>query len=143
MKVTIGKSLELIEQAQAIRFQAFSVEQGIPNELDFDGLDSSSVHALVMDGNQAIATARLSINPDGSSVMARVAVLKAYRGKGIASQVVTALMKYAEQQGVDLIEIHAHSYLRNYYEKFGFEFIQDVEVVGGHQLIAMSYQSAT
>ena len=142
MEVIIGTSPEIIERAQAIRFQVFSVEQSIPNELDFDGLDNTSVHALVMDANQAIATARLLIKPDGSSVMARVAVLKAYRGQGIASEVVKALVNYAEQQGVESIEIHAHSYLRNYYEKFGFIFVQEVEVVGEHQLIEMRYQLA-
>jgi predicted GNAT family N-acyltransferase len=128
MEVIIGTSPEIIEQAQAIRFQVFSVEQSIPNELDFDGLDTTSIHALVMDNNHAIATARLLIKPDGLSVMARVAVLKAYRGQGIASEVVKALVNYAEQQGVESIEIHAHSYLRNYYEKFGFNFVQEVEM---------------
>ncbi|KDN28748.1 acetyltransferase [Vibrio fortis] len=140
MEVIIGTSREIIEQAQAIRFQVFSVEQSIPNELDFDGLDNRSVHALVMDDNQAIATARLLIKPDGSSVMARVAVLKAYRSQGIASEVVKVLVNYAEQQSVESIEIHAHSYLRNYYEKFGFNFVQEVEIVGEHQLIEMRYQ---
>ncbi|MEF1229549.1 GNAT family N-acetyltransferase, partial [Vibrio fortis] len=125
MEVIIGTSREIIEQAQAIRFQVFSVEQSIPNELDFDGLDNTSVHALVIDANQAIATARLLIKSDGSSVMARVAVLKAYRGQGIASEIVKALVNYAEQQGVESIEIHAHSYLRNYYERFGFNFVQE------------------
>lgn len=142
MEVIIGTSPEIIEQAQAIRFQVFSVEQSIPNELDFDGLDNTSIHALVMDANQAIATARLLIKPDGSSVMARVAVLKAYRGQGIASEVVKVLVNYAEQQSVGSIEIHAHSYLRNYYEKFGFIFVQEVEIVGEHQLIEMRYQVA-
>ncbi len=142
MEVIIGTSPEIIEQAQAIRFQVFSVEQSIPNELDFDGLDTTSIHALVMDNNHAIATARLLIKPDGLSVMARVAVLKAYRGQGIASEVVKALVNYAEQQGVESIEIHAHSYLRNYYEKFGFNFVQEVEIVGEHQLIEMRYQLA-
>ncbi|MEZ9059929.1 GNAT family N-acetyltransferase [Vibrio pelagius] len=140
MEVIIGTSPEIIERAQAIRFQVFSVEQSIPNELDFDGLDNTSMHALVMDNNQAIATARLLIHSDGSSVMARVAVLEAYRGQGIASEVVKALVDFAEKQGVNLIEIHAHSYLRNYYEKFGFIFVKEVEVVGEHQLIEMRYQ---
>lgn len=140
MEVIIGTSPEIIEQAQAIRFQVFSVEQSIPNELDFDGLDTTSVHALVMDANQAIATARLLIKPDGSSVMARVAVLKAYRGQGIASEVVKVLVNYAEQKNVESIDIHAHSYLRNYYEKFGFNFVQEVEVVGEHQLIEMRHK---
>ena len=139
MEVIIGTSPEIIERAQAIRFQVFSVEQSIPNELDFDGLDNTSMHALVMDNNQAIATARLLIHSDGSSVMARVAVLEAYRGQGIASEIVKALVDYAEKQGVNLIEIHAHSYLRKYYERFGFSFVREVEIVGEHQLIEMRY----
>ncbi|MEQ6343183.1 MULTISPECIES: GNAT family N-acetyltransferase [Vibrio] len=139
MEVIIGTSPEIIERAQAIRFQVFSIEQSIPNELDFDGLDNTSMHALVMDNNQAIATARLLIHSDGSSVMARVAVLEAYRGQGIASEIVKALVDYAEKQGVNLIEIHAHSYLRKYYERFGFSFVREVEIVGEHQLIEMRY----
>ncbi|MGC9461783.1 GNAT family N-acetyltransferase [Vibrio genomosp. F10] len=137
MEITIGKSAEIIEQAQAIRFQVFTVEQNIPNELDLDGLDSVSVHALVKDNEQAVATARLVVKKDNSSVMARVAVLEAYRGNGIASKVVNTLVEHAKRIGVSSIEIHAHSYLQNYYEKFGFEFIQEVEVVGEHQLIEM------
>ncbi|MGR5092721.1 GNAT family N-acetyltransferase [Vibrio maritimus] len=140
METTIGKSAELIEKAQAIRYQVFTVEQSIPNELDFDGLDSVAEHVLVTETNQAVATARLVIHGDGSSVMARVAVLEAYRGRGIASIVVNKLIEYAKEQGVSSIEIHAHSYLRGYYERLGFEFIQEVEIVGEHQLIEMRYQ---
>ncbi|USD62082.1 GNAT family N-acetyltransferase [Vibrio sp. SCSIO 43140] len=140
MEITIGKSIELIEKAQAIRYQVFTVEQSIPNELDFDGLDSVAEHVLVTETDQAVATARLVIHGDGSSVMARVAVLEAYRGRGIASIVVNKLIEYAKEQGVSSIEIHAHSYLRGYYERLGFEFIQEVEIVGEHQLIEMRYQ---
>ena len=140
MKLTIGKTAELIEKAQAIRYQVFTIEQRIPRELDLDGLDRASDHALVVDSGKPVATARLVINVDSSSVMARVAVLEAYRGQGVASIVVKALMQHAKQQSVSSIEIHAHSYLRSYYERLGFEFIQEVEVVGDHQLIEMRYQ---
>lgn len=75
--------------------------------------------------------------------MARVAVTEPYRGMGIASKVVQALMDYARNDGVSSIEIHAHGYLRNYYEKFGFEFIREVEIVGEHQLIEMQYHIKT
>ncbi|CAH0525676.1 GNAT family N-acetyltransferase [Vibrio hippocampi] len=143
MEVTIGKSAELIEKAQAIRYQVFTVEQNIPNELDFDGLDSVAEHVLVTETNRSVATARLVINADGSSVMARVAVIEAYRGRGIASVVVKALIEYAKKKGVSSIEIHAHSYLQNYYQRLGFEFIEEVEVVGEHQLIAMRQKFLT
>lgn len=140
MDITIGNSSSVIVKAQAIRFQVFTVEQQISNELDFDGLDEQAAHLLAVEQGQPIATARLCINTDGSSVMARVAVIEEYRGRGVASVVVKTLMEYAETQGVSSIEIHAHNYLRRFYEGFGFEFIQEVEIVSGHQLIEMRYQ---
>ena len=139
MEVTIGNGKELIQQAQAIRYQVFTLEQKIPQELDLDGLDEDSLHALVSEQGKPIATARLKVNQDGSSVMARVAVSEESRGLGIASKLVSALVEHAKNIGVRSIEIHAHSYLRSYYEKFGFKFIQEVEVVGEHQLIEMQY----
>lgn len=77
MEVIIGKTAELIEKAQAIRYQVFTIEQRIPRELDLDGLDSTSDHALIVDLGKPVATARLVINVDSSSIMARVAVLEA------------------------------------------------------------------
>ena len=142
MEVIIGKSSDLIEKAHAIRYQVFTVEQNIPNDLDFDGLDGIATHVLVVENNQSMATARLSTNSDGYSVMARVAVIEEYRGYGVASIVVKALIEYAQKQGVQLIEIHAHTYLRSFYERFGFVYIQDVEVIGEHQLIEMHYPVA-
>jgi predicted GNAT family N-acyltransferase len=142
MNVTIGNSSELISQAQSIRHQVFVVEQNIPQELDLDGLDETSSHVLVMNEDALVATARLSMDDNGDAVMARVAVVKEYRGSGVASKVVEALMSHARQIGGRSIEIHAHEYLRKYYEKFGFEFIREVEVVGDHQLIEMRHQVA-
>ncbi|WP_319556058.1 GNAT family N-acetyltransferase [uncultured Vibrio sp.] len=143
MEIIIGNSAEVIQKAQAIRHQVFTVEQKIPKALDLDGLDEGAVHALVEDKGTLVATARLTINEDSSSVMARVAVTEPYRSLGIASKVVKALMEYARNVGVCSIEIHAHGYLRNYYEKFGFEFIREVEIVGEHQLIEMQYRIET
>lgn len=142
MEVVIGNSSELIAHAQTIRQQVFVIEQNIPQALDLDGLDESSSHALVKSNGSLVATARLSHIDTGHAVMARVAVLEEFRGSGVASKIVNAVMAYARKSGVRSIEIHAHQYLRAYYEKFGFQFIRDVEVVGEHQLIEMRCQLA-
>ncbi|MFT5705920.1 MAG: putative GNAT family N-acyltransferase [Oceanospirillaceae bacterium] len=139
MEITIGNNPDIISKAQTIRFQVFTVEQKIPPELDLDGLDEASNHILIMDNDASVATARLTVNDKGSSVMARVAVVKAYRGSGVSSKMLKALMLYAREIGVISIEIHAHEYLRSYYEKFGFEYIQEIETVGEHQLIEMQH----
>ncbi|CDU07430.1 Acetyltransferase [Vibrio coralliirubri] len=139
MELVIGNNPELITKAQSIRHQVFVVEQGIPQVLDLDELDPVSHHALITDEDNLVATARLHIDESGHSTMARVAVLQPYRGSGIASKIVRALLKHASEHGAKVIEIHAHQYLKGYYEKFGFEFIREVEIVGEHQLIEMRY----
>jgi len=140
MNVAIGNGSDLIRLAQAIRYQVFTIEQRIATELDLDGLDEVSIHALVTEQGEPIATARLTVKEDGSSIIARVAVMESYRGGGVASTVIQALVVHAQNIGVESIEIHAHAYLRSYYERFGFEFIKEVEVVGEHQLIEMRHQ---
>ncbi|USD44154.1 GNAT family N-acetyltransferase [Vibrio sp. SCSIO 43135] len=137
MEVSIGNSNYLIVQAQLIRNQVFTKEQLIPQALDLDGLDEVSDHILVKKNDEPIATARLTCQSDGSAVLARVAVIKSHRGLGLASDIVNAAIQHAKNLNVTSIEIHAHSYLKNYYEKFGFEFIKEVEMVGEHQLIEM------
>lgn len=140
MELTIGNTPEIISKAHSIRHQVFVVEQDIPQELDLDGLDYLSSHALVTDDDSLIATARITIDDVGRAVLARVAVIEQYRGSGVASKVVSALISYASQRGCVSIEIHAHEYLRHYYEKFGFTLIRKVEMVGEHQLIEMRVQ---
>jgi len=140
MDLVIGNSEELIAKSRAIRNQVFVIEQGIPIELDFDGLDEQSYHALVTDNYSLVGTARLTIVDDKNAVMARVAVLKEYRGSGIATKLINALLSHAREINIDSIEIHAHEHLRGYYENFGFKYIKKVEVVGGHQLIEMQFR---
>ena len=142
MEVSIGNDPALIRLAQGIRYQVFTCEQRIPAELDLDGLDEESFHALATEQGEPIATARLTLKEDRSSTLARVAVSEAYRSAGVASAVVQALMQHAQEIGATSIELHAHSHLKGYYEKFGFEFIKEVEIVGEHQLIEMRRQLA-
>ena len=140
MELVIGKSAKLISKSQAIRNQVFVIEQGIPLELDLDGLDEQSYHALITDNNSLVATARLTVVENNNAVMTRVAVLKEYRGSGIGTKLINAVLSHAREMNIDLIEIHAHEYLRGYYENFVFKYIKKAEVVGGHQLVEMHYK---
>ncbi|HEA18505.1 hypothetical protein LCGC14_2224510 [marine sediment metagenome] len=137
MDVTLGTSPELIAQAHAIRHQVFVIEQNIPKQLDLDGLDEEAIHVVVTDVGSLVATARLVKRDKFCAVMARIAVLKQYRGVGVAKLVINALLSHAGKIGLESIEIHAHAYLQGYYQRYGFKYIKDVEKVGEHQLIEM------
>ena len=139
MDLTIGNTPDIISKSHSIRHAVFTEEQEIPSELDHDGKDETSSHAVVIDGETAVATARIYSEDGVHSVMARVAVMKEYRGKGIAQRIVRALIEHAQASGIVSIEIHAHEYLRGFYERLGFVFVKDYGAVAGHKLIEMRY----
>ena len=137
MRIVVSNDTESIITSQKIRNEVFVQEQGIPLHLDLDGLDANSYHSLVYIDDIAIGVARLALVKNNNAVMARIAIKKDYRGKGIATRLVESLITKAKQLGINSIEIHAHEYLREYYERFGFKYLKQVEKVGEHQLIQM------
>ncbi|WP_019615423.1 GNAT family N-acetyltransferase [Psychromonas ossibalaenae] len=137
VKIVVNKTQNSIEISQTIRNEVFVQEQDIPVELDLDGLDNHSYHALAYINDTAVGAARLALLENHNAVMARVAITKNHRGKGIAAKLIKSLLVKAEQLNINNIEIHAHAYLREYYETFGFKYIKQVEKVGEHQLIKM------
>jgi predicted GNAT family N-acyltransferase len=142
MKLTIGNSPDIILKSQSVRHQIFVNEQDIPQKIDLDGLDEHSSHALVTENSALVGTARLYSYDGRNCVLARVAVTKEYRGDGVATKMINAMICHAKKSGFSTMEIHAHEYLKEYYEKFGFHFIQNVEMVGKHQLIEMQLNIA-
>lgn len=136
MNLVIGCDSLLIGQSQAIRHEVFVLEQDISPELDGDDKDSISQHAIVYLDCKPVGCARLTISQD-RAVLSRVAILHAYRGVKLADVLIKSLLSYAQRQQVRYIPVHAHHYLKNYYQKLGFEFIRESEIVGHHQLIEL------
>ena len=137
IKIRVAQDLESIIESQKIRKEVFVQEQGIPIELDLDGWDDNSYHALAYDNNQVVGVARLTLTENNKAVLARVAVLKEFRGLGIASKIVKALLLKAENLSIRKIDIYPHEHLKGFYESYGFKYIEKSEVVGNHQLIKM------
>lgn len=117
MKVQIGRWDTLGEEARAIRYDVFVVEQGVPAELEWDGIDPQCVHAVARDAaGQAVATGRLL--PDGH--IGRMAVLAVARGAGYGAAVLTALIEQARLRGDASVVLNAQTQAIGFYEKFGF-----------------------
>ncbi len=137
IEIIVEKSKEAIQLSQKIRNEVFVKEQGIPLKLDLDGRDNNSYHALVYDKDIVIGVGRLAMSENNNAVLARIAITKAFRGRGIATKIVESLLVKSKQLQINSVEIHAHEYLRSFYERFGFKYIKKVEQVGEHQLIQM------
>lgn len=112
---------DAIAEIQAIRRQVFQQEQGVSAELEFDGLDDGAAHLLAYDQTQAIGTARTRKLSDGKAKIERVAVLAAYRGRGIGRQIMVAAIEHLRSQGVTAVKINAQLQVQNFYARLGFE----------------------
>ncbi len=137
--VNEARTPEALQQARAIREQVFAVEQGIPAELVHDGLDASALHVLALHDGVPAATGRLTISPEHEGVLARIAVLPAYRGQGLGKRVVQHLEALARREGLVTVSLKPHHYLETFYASLGYETVPgSFTTAGPHPLITMT-----
>ncbi|NIO43716.1 MAG: GNAT family N-acetyltransferase, partial [Burkholderiales bacterium] len=75
------------------------------------------VHVIAYtDQCEPVATGRLL--PDGH--IGRIAVLRAWRGRGVGSQVLEALITIAQARGIANCVLNAQTHALAFYERHGF-----------------------
>jgi predicted GNAT family N-acyltransferase len=104
-------------QIRAVREAVFVREQGVPLEIEIDGRDAGCAHVVAVAGDgRAVGTARLGA--DGK--IGRMAVLGDWRGLGIGSALVGALVDIAIRQGLSHVRLAAQTHAVGFYERHGF-----------------------
>lgn len=114
------------QDALVVRERVFVDEQGVPADLEYDERDGEAVHALARTDGDAVGTARLRTVGDGTGRIERVAVLEAYRGRGIGRQLMETLESVAGAEGIDRIVIHAQVTAEAFYHAIGYETVSGV-----------------
>jgi predicted GNAT family N-acyltransferase len=133
-----ARTPDALEQARSIRHQVFVAEQGIPAELVDDGLDVSALHVLALHDGAPAATGRLTRSSEREGVLARIAVLPAYRGTGLGGRVVQCLEELARRESLAMLSLTPHHYLARFYGRLGYEAVPGSSTsVGYHALITM------
>ena len=102
--------------AAPIRFAVFVEEQGVPLEIELDEMDQKSFHALAFHEGKPVGTGRLL--PDGH--IGRMAVLKAWRGRGIGARILGRLMDEARARGDREVVLSAQVHATAFYRMHGF-----------------------
>ncbi len=108
--------------ASPIRFEVFVREQRVPPEIELDAQDAVSLHAISFIENKAVATGRLL--PDGH--IGRMAVLKAWRGRGVGGQMLARLVEAARQRGDRQVALSAQVHAVGFYRSHGFRPVGEV-----------------
>lgn len=120
-----------------IRIAVFTDEQGADADKEFDEFDSFSDFALLYDGENTVATARIVKTSKGYKI-GRIAVLKEYRGNGYGEDIVRAVTEKAFDYGADKVYVDAQNYAVPFYEKIGFKVIGEELIDRGLPHIPMS-----
>jgi predicted GNAT family N-acyltransferase len=123
-----------LEALRAVREAVFVLEQQVPAELELDALDPRCRHVLARDAaGLPIGTARLA--PDGR--IGRMAVLRAWRGRGVGSALLQALLRLAREDGRDRVSLHAQAGAIDFYRRHGFVPVGERFMEAGIEHLAM------
>jgi predicted GNAT family N-acyltransferase len=101
---------------RSIREQVFIREQGVPAELELDAADAVSRHVIALVRGQGIGTGRLL--PDAH--IGRMAVIPAWRGKGVGSALLESLIEIARSLGMRQVILNAQLHALPFYQRHGF-----------------------
>jgi predicted GNAT family N-acyltransferase len=105
------------EQLRHIREVVFVLEQRVPAELEWDGLDQTCLHVVAESSDRTpIGTGRLL--PNGH--IGRMAVLEAWRRRGVGSAILTELLRLAREQAMTQVVLNAQTHALGFYQRHGF-----------------------
>jgi predicted GNAT family N-acyltransferase len=120
------------EACFAVRKEVFVVEQGVPQDIEYDVHDAGAVHVLAVrraDGTP-LGTGRLlygeaaaTRNGGEPSVgsLGRLAVVEAARGLGVGAALVRRIEAAARERGLTAVDLHAQTHALGFYERLGYE----------------------
>ena len=116
MRIVVAKTQKELLDNVLVRGKVFVVEQEIDWDIEFDGLDDICILFTAYIGELPVGAARLYKNKVG-----RVATLKEYRKKGIASMIMSKIEEYALQNNIKLLKLNAQLQVKDFYLHLGYK----------------------
>ncbi|MET7485752.1 GNAT family N-acetyltransferase [Streptomyces sp. NPDC005538] len=119
------------EACFAVRKDVFVVEQGVPQEIEYDAYDDAATHVLaVREDGTPLGTGRLLFGEVAAAKtggdltvgsLGRLAVTKEARGLGVGIALVRAIEDAARARGLAAVDLHAQTHALGFYERLGYE----------------------
>jgi predicted GNAT family N-acyltransferase len=125
-------------RALKLREEVFCGEQGVPRELEVDGLDDEALHLLACPAGSREVVGTLRLLMDGvEAKVGRVAVAPDWRSRGVASRMLGAALAMAVQRGCRSARLAAQLRATGVYERAGFQIASEPFVQAGITHVSM------
>jgi predicted GNAT family N-acyltransferase len=124
-----------LEACFAVRKEVFVREQGVPEDIEYDGRDGDALQVLARaaDGTP-VGTGRLLHGPHAKDVtggdplvgaLGRLAVVREARSTGVGAALVRGIEEAALAAGLAVVDLHAQTHALGFYERLGYEAYGD------------------
>ena len=120
LEILIKPWQEASQDAYLIREKVFIHEQGVPEDMELDEFDPTSKHALAYEDHVCVCTGRLVHLNSHHAQIGRMAVLSAFRNRGIGKVILSRLIALAKSEGVLTLTLHSQVSAIPFYAKMGF-----------------------
>ncbi len=116
----LAQNADELTAAFAVRVEVFVEEQGCALENERDEHDAVARHFIAITDSEVIGTARAYDCGDGRVKVGRVAVRRAWRGKGVGERLMNAAHDWARSEGYRDCVLHAQTAVIGFYERLGY-----------------------
>lgn len=134
--VTYVENEVMLEKMYEIRRKVFIEEQGVEPGHEIDCKDEKARHLLGFCDGEVAGCARLR-TVDGMLKIERLAVIKEYRRRGVASAILKFISEIPLEDDEKRVFMNAQYHLKDYYAKFGFVAEGEPFLEAGIKHIAM------
>lgn len=123
-KLQILHGYEGYKKTSLMRKLVFEQEQGFVD--DGDEHDGKSIHMIMVEGEEAVASGRMYLEHPGVYHLGRIVVVKLRRGQGYGQTLVKQLVMYARNQQAQQCVLSSQLHACAFYERLGFSKSGDV-----------------
>ena len=136
-----GNSVKIIEPATSeefkkyynLRYEVLRKPWGQPMGSERDKREETSIHRMIVDENSGdvLAVGRLQFNSTHEAQIRYMAVADEFQGKGLGSQITSALEDVAQGKGIQHIILSARENALQFYKNNGYEIVKKTHLLFG------------
>lgn len=137
MKIVIAENPAEQQDAFRVRHTVFVGEQNVPEELEMDEYDQSSLHFVVYMDEVPIGAGRLR-NVDGIGKIERICVLSNYRKYGVGKVLMEKIESAAKEHGFTTLKLNSQVHAEPFYSKLGYKVVSETFMDAGIPHVTMT-----